>query len=176
MVPATQGNLRVASSYDHCLLNQALDRDWPPLRAPSEAKDDTYSRIPILLTGFSSGAKDRTFIWTPRRRPACFYITTFPLTGYVFGGPFLAALDTRSRILPSAWSTLEQDFARHPPTYIVDVQPEPEKCALAPVKDFPILAKLLTERYQPVAHTAEGVIYHRNDSPVVARHSPKGNR
>jgi len=27
------------------------------------------------------------------------------------------------------------------------------------VKDFPILAKLLAERYEPVAHTAEGVIY-----------------
>jgi len=27
------------------------------------------------------------------------------------------------------------------------------------VKDFPILAKLLAERYQPVAQAAEGVIY-----------------
>jgi len=27
------------------------------------------------------------------------------------------------------------------------------------VKNFPILAKLLAEQYQPVAHTAEGVIY-----------------
>jgi hypothetical protein len=26
-------------------------------------------------------------------------------------------------------------------------------------KNFPILAKLLAERYQPVARTAEGVIY-----------------
>jgi hypothetical protein len=60
--------------------------------------------------------------------------------------------------LPRAWSTLEQDFARHPPTYIVDVQPDPNS-AQYPVKNFPILAKLLAERYQPVAHTAEGVIY-----------------
>jgi hypothetical protein len=27
------------------------------------------------------------------------------------------------------------------------------------VKDFPILAKLLAERYEPVVDTAEGVIY-----------------
>jgi hypothetical protein len=27
------------------------------------------------------------------------------------------------------------------------------------VRNFPILAKLLAERYEPVAHTAEGVIY-----------------
>jgi len=112
-----------------------------------------------------SGPAERIFVWgqspeiylDARRRPACRYITTFPLTGYVFGGP-IPGFDTRSRILPGAWSTLEQDFARHPPTYIVDVQPDP-KSAHYPVQNFPILAKLLTERYQPVAHTAEGVIY-----------------
>jgi len=44
------------------------------------------------------------------------------------------------------------------PTYIVDVQADP-KSGQYPVKNFPILAKLLAERYHPVAHTAEGVIY-----------------
>src|SRR5438045_97970 len=107
---------------------------------------------------------DRIFVWgqTPEiyldayRRPASRYITTFPLTGYVFGGP-ITGLDTRSRILPGAWTNLERDFARHPPIYIVDIQSD--KTAQYPVKNFPILAKLLAERYQPVAHTAEGVIY-----------------
>jgi hypothetical protein len=60
--------------------------------------------------------------------------------------------------LAGAWTTLDQDFARHPPTYIVDVQADP-KTAQDPVRNFPILAKLLAERYEPVAHTAEGVIY-----------------
>jgi 4-amino-4-deoxy-L-arabinose transferase-like glycosyltransferase len=114
-----------------------------------------------------SDPADRIFVWGQRediyldahRRPACRYITTFPLTGYVFGGP-IPGLDTRSRILPGAWSTLEQDFKKHPPAYIVDVQPDP-KSAYYPVKDFPILAKLLSERYQAVARTAEGVIYRR---------------
>jgi hypothetical protein len=44
------------------------------------------------------------------------------------------------------------------PTYIVDVQAAP-KGEQGRVKNFPILAKLLTQQYQPVAHTAEGVIY-----------------
>jgi len=126
------------------------------LRAPSEAGQ-------YLLT--HSDPANRIFVWGQRpdiyldaqRRPACRYITTFPLTGYIFGGP-IPGFDTRSRILPGAWSTLEQDFARHPPTYIVDVQPD-RKSAHYPVKDFPILAKLLAERYEPVAYTAEGVIY-----------------
>ncbi len=127
-----------------------------PRRAPSQSGQ-------YLLAHSDPG--DRIFVWGQRediyldahRRPACRYITTFPLTGYVFGGP-IPGLDTRSRILPGAWSTLEQDFTRHPPTYIVDVQPDP-KSAYYPVKDFPILARLLEERYQPVARTAEGVIY-----------------
>ena len=112
-----------------------------------------------------SAPDDRIFVWgqaskiylDAHRRPASRYIETYPLTGYVFGGP-IPGFDTRSRILPGAWTNLEQDFARHPPTYIVDVHPDP-KSAYYPVKNFPILAKLLADRYQPVAHTAEGVIY-----------------
>jgi hypothetical protein len=127
-----------------------------PQRVPTEAGRYLFSH---------SSHDDRIFVWgqspeiylDAHRRPACRYITTFPLTGYVFGGP-IPGFDTRSRILPGAWTILEQDFARHPPTYIVDVQPDP-KSAYYPVKDFPILAKLLAERYEPVAHTAEGVIY-----------------
>jgi 4-amino-4-deoxy-L-arabinose transferase-like glycosyltransferase len=127
-----------------------------PRRVPSEAGRYLFTH---------SSLADRIFIWgqTPEiyldahRRPASRYITTFPLTGYVFGGP-IPGFDTRSRILPGAWTTLQQDFTRHPPIYIVDVQPDP-KSAQYPVKNFPILAKLLAERYQPVAHTAEGVIY-----------------
>ena len=85
-----------------------------------------------------SSPDDRIFVWgqspeiylDAHRRPACRYITTFPLTGYVFGGP-IPGFDTRSRILPGAWSALEQDFTRHPPTYIVDIQARPEKCAVS---------------------------------------------
>jgi len=119
-----------------------------------------------------SAPNDRIFVWgnkpkiyiEARRRPACRYILSFPLTGYIFGEP--PGFDTRHRIVSGAWTTLEQDFEKHPPAYIVDLSSEPS--ALDPVRDFPILAKLLAERYQPVARTAEGVIYHRNDSPAVS--------
>jgi 4-amino-4-deoxy-L-arabinose transferase-like glycosyltransferase len=127
-----------------------------PRRLPSEVGRYLFTH---------SNPEDRIFVWGQKmniyleahRRPASRYITTFPLTGHVFGGR-VPGLDTRSRIMPGAWSTLQQDFARHPPAYIVDVQADP-KTAQDPVKDFPILAKLLAERYQPVARTAEGVIY-----------------
>ncbi len=111
-----------------------------------------------------SNPKDRIFCWgqepkvylDARRRPAARYITTFPLTGYVFGEP-LPGLDTHDRILPGAWQNLEQDFRKHPPIFIVDEQFEPG--ARYPVRDFPILAKLLTEHYRQVARTNAGVIY-----------------
>jgi 4-amino-4-deoxy-L-arabinose transferase-like glycosyltransferase len=111
-----------------------------------------------------SAPNDRIFVWghkariylEARRRPACRYILSFPLTGSVFGGP-VPGLDTHYRIVPGAWATLERDFKKHPPAYIVDLYSEPG--ALYPVQNFPILAKLLTERYEPVARTAEGVIY-----------------
>ncbi|PYK68252.1 MAG: hypothetical protein DME45_08395 [Verrucomicrobia bacterium] len=108
---------------------------------------------------------DRIFVWgqsseiylDAHKRPASRYITTFPLTGYVFGGT-IPGFDTRSRILPGAWSTLQRDFAKHPPSYIVDVQSD-SRTLQYPVKNFPILDTLLKERYQPVARTAEGTIY-----------------
>src|SRR5882724_3733926 len=141
--------------------------------APSEAGRYLFAH---------SDPADRIFVWGQKviiyleahRRPASRYITTFPLTGHVFGGR-VPGLDTRSRILPGAWSTLQQDFGRHPPAYIVDVQADP-KTAENPISDFPILAKLLREHYQPVARTAEGVIYHRDDYRGLAHHSPTSNR
>ena len=120
-----------------------------------------------------SAPNDRIFVWgqapriylEARLRPACRYVVTFPLTGYVFGwsAQSILQIDTRPWIVPGAWNALEEDFAKHPPAYVVDVQ-VPAKNAHYPVGDFPILARLLAEHYRPVARTAEGVIYRRNAS------------
>lgn len=118
-----------------------------------------------------SAPEDRIFVWgqngkiylEARRRPACRYVATFPLTGYVFGGP-IPGFDTRTRIVPGAWNNLEQDFARHAPVYIVDLKFDP-KNAPYPVQSFPVLAKLLAERYEPVTQTREGVIYRLHGKP-----------
>lgn len=108
----------------------------------------------------------RIFVWgqAPRiyldaqRQPASRYIATFPLTGYVFGGP-VPGLDTRSRIVPGAWTNLWKDFDDHPPTYVVDT--EAGAAAGFPVAGFPDLARLLAEHYTPVIRTREGEIYRR---------------
>jgi 4-amino-4-deoxy-L-arabinose transferase-like glycosyltransferase len=112
----------------------------------------------------NSAPDDRIFVWghgariymESRRRPACRYILTFPLTGRVFGGP-LPGVDTRKWIVPGAWDILEQDFSKHPPVFIVDLEHGPDE--RYPVRDFPILARLLEDRYQPVLRVTWAVIY-----------------
>jgi 4-amino-4-deoxy-L-arabinose transferase-like glycosyltransferase len=115
-----------------------------------------------------SAPDDRIFVWgqaskiylDAQRRPACRYITTFPLTGYIFGRS-LPGVDTRNRVLPGAWSALQQDFAKHSPVYIVEGYDRDKQY---PIHDFPILAKLIADRYQPVARTDDGTIYRRLDA------------
>jgi 4-amino-4-deoxy-L-arabinose transferase-like glycosyltransferase len=115
-----------------------------------------------------SSPDDRIFVWgqssnvylEARRRPACRYITSFPLTGYVFGAA-VPGLDTRKRALPGAWSILQEDFAKHPPIYIVESRSERDKDY--PIADFPILAELIAAKYQPVAQTVDSRIYRRVD-------------
>jgi len=155
----------------HWLLRPSLTYVWLALTIVAfsishwvalAARSETLETGRYLLE--HSAPTDRIFVWghktriylDSRRRPACRYILSFPLTGSIFGGT-VPGLDTRSRIRPFAWATLEEDFKKHPPVYIVDLYSEPG--ALYPVRDFPILAKLLAEQYQPVARTAEGVVY-----------------
>jgi hypothetical protein len=126
-----------------------------------------------------SRAEERMFVWgqspaiyvDANRRPASRYITTFPLTGWVFGGA-LPGVDTRSRISPGAWGTLQQDFARHPPSFIVDT--EADANALYPVSRFPLLANLVAQDFQPLIRTAEGHIVYGRCARVQTRCVPSG--
>jgi 4-amino-4-deoxy-L-arabinose transferase-like glycosyltransferase len=117
-----------------------------------------------------SSPDDRIFVWgqspsiylDSRRRPASRYITTFPLTGYIFGPP-MPDVDTRDRIVPGAWSNFEQDVHTHPPAFIVYT--EVNAGARYPLAQFPALARLVAERYRVVTSTADGLIYRRTDLP-----------
>jgi 4-amino-4-deoxy-L-arabinose transferase-like glycosyltransferase len=112
-----------------------------------------------------SAPDDRIFVWgrssaevylQARRRPASRYVLTFPLTGLIFGRD-LPNLDTRDRIVPGAWDKLQEDFRQHPPVWIVALHsgPNPQY----PVSDFPVLARLLAERYEPVTDTREALVF-----------------
>jgi hypothetical protein len=116
-----------------------------------------------------SAASDRIFVWgqDPRiyldaqRRPACRYVTTFALTGYRFGGD-QRNVDAKDWIVPGAWSKLKEDFAKHPPAFIVDT--EPDASYPYPADKFPVLRKLLAQWYRPVASTADGLVYQRRNT------------
>lgn len=112
---------------------------------------------------------ERLFVWgevakiylEAEMRPACRYIMTYPLTGYIFGGP-IPGVHTHKLIRPGAWDILQQDFAKHPPAYIVDVQNEAADYTVDyRIVDFPILQKIIERDYVPEVRTAEGVIYRR---------------
>ena len=128
-------------------------------RLPPETEAGLYIRT-------HSEPDERLFVWgrqtqiylDARRRPASRYITTFPLTGYIFGPP-LPDIDTSARILPGAWDNLTRDFLAHSPRYIVDVEVGPS--ARYPVGQFPTLAHLLATEYRPVLKTGEGIVYQR---------------
>jgi 4-amino-4-deoxy-L-arabinose transferase-like glycosyltransferase len=127
-------------------------------------------RAPASIAGAyvreHSPVTDRIFVWgqspqvylEAQRRPASRYIATFPLTGYVFAGP-LPGVDTRSRILPGAWDTLQRDFAAHPPAFIVDREVGPD--ALYPLDTFPVLAGLVAREFMPVLRMPTEIVYAR---------------
>ena len=127
-----------------------------PRREPSETARYIHEH---------SAPNDRIFVWGPeasqfylhaQRRPASRFVLTFPLTGLIFGGE-LPGFDTQDRIVPGSWDALDEDFRMHPPLYIIDLESGPD--AQYPANRFPVLAKWLEQRYEPVARTAQGVIY-----------------
>ena len=115
-----------------------------PLPVPAAARSPPAWRIPLR--------------W---RRPASRYIATDPLTGYLFGAGHTAAKPRDG--VPGAWNNLEGDFAKHPPLFIVDTESGPT--ALYPVGKFPVIARLLAERYRLVYRAADGIVYRRLEGP-----------
>jgi hypothetical protein len=114
--------------------------------------------------------QDRIVVWgqgvriyvDARRRSATRYFVTFPLTGYVFGGP-IAGLDTRDRVVPGAWETFLREFDSRPPAFVVDTQTGP--AAAYAISRFPELARRLKACYEFETRTKEGTIYRRSTLP-----------
>jgi hypothetical protein len=115
-------------------------------------------------------SRDRIVVWgqpvriytDAERRSATRYFVTFPLTGYVFGGP-VSGLDTSNRIVPGAWQTFLHEFDSRRPAFVVDTQNRAG--ARYPVARFPELARRLKSCYEAEAVTKEGVIYRREGCP-----------
>jgi hypothetical protein len=115
----------------------------------------------------------RIFVWgqseglylDARRRPASRYITTYRLTGHIYGWPDNVPLpDTKRRVLAGAWDVLERELAEQPPKFIVDteiVRPPEQRYAM---KDFPVIQRLVDRDYRLVVRGSGGWIYERSGS------------
>jgi 4-amino-4-deoxy-L-arabinose transferase-like glycosyltransferase len=120
-----------------------------------------------------AGASDRLFVWgqapeiyvDSHCRPASRYITTFPLTGYVFASPLNQDpnYDTSDRIVPGSWAVLEHELSERAPSFIVDADGA-RAVPRYPIRNYPFLRGLLDQSYQQVARLSDGVIYRRSDA------------
>ncbi|HSR90186.1 MAG TPA: glycosyltransferase family 39 protein [Gemmatimonadales bacterium] len=116
--------------------------------------------------------EDRLFVWgqSPHTyyradmRPASRYIAYYPLTGYAFGVPENRdpKHDTSNRIVPGAWDSLAEDFTRHLPRYIVDVDGV-GSAPRYPIAHFPYLDTLIRTDYELAFRARDGLIYTRRN-------------
>ena len=166
LVITTFSHLRLVGAHHCCLLNLALARRCPR-GANRWRRDAICSSILLRTTGFSSGAIKRKSISSTTT--SCLSLhPNLSTHGIYFRRTPVSTLAAGScRAHGRRWSKTLRSIPR--PTLSIFLL----KTGHYPVRDFPILAKLLAERYQPVARTAEGVIYHRNDSPGVAHQTRK---
>lgn len=117
-----------------------------------------------------SEPSDRLFVWgqgdrftgfylDSGLRPAARYIASYPLTGHIFG-IWNPRLDTSHRIVPGAWDSLQVDFERHPPRYVIDtdglLQPP-----TYPIAKYPFLRDYLARHYREVHRAVDGVVFER---------------
>lgn len=117
-----------------------------------------------------SDSTDRLFVWgqgdkytgyylDADRRPASRYIATYPLTGHIFG-VWDPAVDTRGRILAGSWDSLQVDFDRHPPRFIINTDGITEPAAY-PIEHYAFLQGYLTQHYKEVYRASDGIVYAR---------------
>ena len=140
------------------------------MHAGGLAKRKTGSEASAYIRNHSTPS-ERIFVWgeSPSlylksgRRPASRYISTFPLTGYPYGGvisyePPLG--DTSARIVPGTWDILDRELSQQAPRFIIDAEatrPTP----FYPWRNFPVLARLIEQKYQRVYDARDGVVYQR---------------
>lgn len=137
------------------------------VEAPRPIGEDDLSRF----VRRRAHIEDRLFVWGQYPafylhadlRPASRYIAFFPLTGYIFGSPWNhdpSHEDTSDLILPGAWANLAEDFAEHPPRYILDTEGtrHPPKY---PISQFPQLQGLLVRDYRLAFTAPAGLLYER---------------
>jgi uncharacterized membrane protein len=136
------------------------------------AKRQTGSESAAYIRVHSEPA-DRIFVWgenptiylESERRSASRYISTFPLTGFPYGGVLSyepTQTDTSHRIVPGSWEILDRELTQHPPRFIVDAESK-RKFPFYHWKNYPLLAGHMDHHYRRVFDARDGIVYERFD-------------
>ncbi len=128
-----------------------------------------------------TGPGERIFVWghatrlyvDAERRSSSRFVSTFPLTGRIFGTP-QRRLDTSGRILAGAWGIFTRELEAQPPALIADVETGGD--AAYPMRKFSWFNNWVSMHYQPVFRTAEGVVYERSNDGAAPRLSGAANQ
>lgn len=100
--------------------------------------------------------------WASGKRPATRFITTGFLTGN-WGGRMPSA-DTADAATPGAWTLFFEDFAAHPPAYVLDTTPAGIRGSqLYPMSRFPEFQRIIDRRYVFVEQIDGISVYRRAD-------------
>jgi 4-amino-4-deoxy-L-arabinose transferase-like glycosyltransferase len=140
----------------------ALNRTAAAVAARVKA-DPCYGASSLFVWGSAP-----EFYYHARLRPASqFFFPEYPLVRYYAGNPAATALGARPRRRSPRmrhWIRLMTELATSRPTYILDTAPAGiARWQYFPVRDYPMLHRLLQRQYTTI-DTVEGVdIYRRND-------------
>jgi hypothetical protein len=144
------------------------DRAW---RIGQYLRDHTSSADRIFAWGFYP----QVYLFSDRLPASAFPMCVF-LTGFSpadrLDGVALEQFDRR--VYPEAWDRLRRDFARRPPTYIVDTAPlgrhYPIPYDRFPISRYPWLAALVDRDYQLETTIGKVRLYRLRETQAHGRH------
>lgn len=155
---ATMGTLVVSLLF---LIVNTLGLARSSIRQPTDAAKFISSH---------SQESDRIFVWgqsgrsiglylDAKRMPASRFVAVFPLIGMRWV-PVDPRIDASERIDPKHWRQLEEDFKRHPPSFIVDAQKHitPKQYQ---IREYPWMRACLAQ-YHLVYQAEDGDVYQKN--------------
>jgi Dolichyl-phosphate-mannose-protein mannosyltransferase len=104
--------------------------------------------------------------WASGREPATRFITTGFLTGHWGGRPPQEV--SPDLATPGAWQEFYQDFAAHPPEYILDTSPARVRGSqYYPMTNYPNLAGFVADHYRWVRSIDNIAVYKIEPSPTI---------
>jgi Dolichyl-phosphate-mannose-protein mannosyltransferase len=158
------GGFTAAGLYLHRFRTDVYEETSPRLaEAAAWLRSDRCSSTPTL---FVWGYAPTLYYLTGLRPASRFVMPQTSLTGYIAGNTASATggVDATRLVKAEHWDLLLRELEGRPATYIVDTAPSGiHRWNRFPLRNFPRLARLVAEGYEPVATVHGLVIYRRRE-------------